>query len=460
MLQNITKTDHRVVRILSINVGAMDRLNPALVLLTVIQTSGRMNMIVGVGESAVSNSSVVVVEDNKAMVLWCDGDDGGWDVCKWYRPNFGNTSDRDSCVLTLNHGDCPQGQGFSHWSIARRGTWCSLAVGPVQSNDIGQWTCLLSPKIAGPDGKFQEISIERQDMQAPNITFDPGNVSLADGDSYVFQCKISARVNKPPSSHWLVGQAQNPGNYSIEQGTTDQGVQTWTINTSLRYMASVSDTGLVIQCVASLVDDLDNHADFSKSWNGLTVTPVPAVRAGFATWEIILLVTVPLIFIVLMIIILVCCWVFGLCCFSSRKKKRQDQSDNIYTTTMQAPIPSKSKMPAPVKKRSRGSSTFNDIDHLTPTITPPPAPVFTLPWDPYTDIPDQLTHYECEGGGSSAGSLSSLDTSWEEDQDLDLGEMFRGMRRQFRPLARLYKEDSDDNDRDLENDNVSYESWV
>merc|ERR1712179_8734 len=422
-------------------------------------------MSVGVGETAVSNSSVVVVQDNKAMTLWCDGDHGGWDVCKWYRPNFGNTSDRDSCILTtLNHGDCPQGQGFSHWSISRRGTWCSLAVGPVGSNDIGQWTCLLSPKIAGPDGKFQEISIDRQDMQAPNITFDPGNVSLADGDSYMFQCKISARVNTPPSSYWVMGQAQYPGNYSIDHGIVDQEVQTWTINTSLKYKASVSDTGLVIQCVASLVDDLDNPADFSQSWNGLTVTPIPAVKAGFATWEIVLLITVPLVLLLLLIILLVCCWLFGLCCFSRRKKRQQDQSDNIYSTTMQAPIPSISKRPVPLKKRSRSSSTYNDIDHLTPTIKPTPAPVFNLPWDPYSDIPDQLTHYEYQGGGSSAGSLSSLESSLEEDQDLNLEEMFRGMRRQFRPLARLYKEDSDedmyDNARDQEDDNISYESWV
>merc|ERR1711892_909639 len=113
-------------------------------------------MSIGVGDngqSVLSNSSVVVVADQNRMTLWCDGNNGGWDVCKWYRPNFGNDSESDSCLYANDIGKCPHDPGVSQWDVSKRGTQCSLAVGPVESDDVGPWKCLLLPKNSGNGGK-------------------------------------------------------------------------------------------------------------------------------------------------------------------------------------------------------------------------------------------------------------------------------------------------------------------
>ena len=401
------------------------------------------------------------------MTLWCDGDSGGWDVCKWYRPNFGNASESDSCLYALNQGDCPQGPGFSHWSVSKRSSHCSLSVGPVQPNDVGEWKCLLLPKNSASGGKFQEITLERQDIRKPEINFDPGSdLVLQDGESHVFECRTSDIVNMEPSSAWVVGQVQYPGNVTLAQGAPDQGVSSWSMVTSLDYTASLSDSGRDIQCVVTLSDDLANLVTFSVSWSGLSVTPGPVQKAGFATWKILLIVLVPLLFILLLLILIASCWFFGVCCFSSGKKEKYDESDdpdNFYTTSMQAHVPSKSENPIPAKRKARNPAPYIDIDSLTPTIKSHPTPPLTLPWNPYSDIPDQLTHYDYQGDSSSAGSLSSLGSSLDEDRDLDMGDMLGKMGRKFRTLERLYREERSDEEQDggqEQGDTVSYESWV
>ena len=436
-----------------------------------------MNITVGVGENGLTtlgNSSTVVVADKKVFTMWCDGDSGGWDVCKWYRPNFGNvTSDSDSCLYAVTQGPCPQAPGYSHWEVDKRSTRCSLTVGPVNSNDVGLWKCLLLPKNSEGEAKFQEAVLEREDIRVPDIKFDPGgDLTLHDGDSHTFVCNTSASVNMEPSSHWLVGSTLYPGSVTVTPGDLDQGVSSWTVISVLAYTASLPDSRRDIQCVVTLSDDFGNLVAFSVSWSGLVVSPGSVLKSGFPEWKILLIVLVPLFFILLLIILIVSCWFFGLACFSGKKKEKSRAAEDpgkFYATAMQSPIPSKTEIPLPSKRKPKNYPPYIDIDSLPPTREPQPGPPLALPWDPYSDCPDQLVHFTYEGDNSLAGSLSSLGSRSDEDRDLDMGDIMGRMGRQFDSLARLYREESSEGEEEGDHDHgqggsasvtVSHESWV
>ena len=70
----------------------------------------------------------------------------------------------------------------------------------------------------------------------------------------------------------------------------------------------------------------------------------------------------------------------------------------------------------------------------------PTKPQLNLPWDPYADQRDVPVHYREEGGSSSAGSISSIATSGQEE-DLDLGADFEALGPRFAGLASLYAGD-------------------
>ena len=81
--------------------------------------------------------------------------------------------------------------------------------------------------------------------------------------------------------------------------------------------------------------------------------------------------------------------------------------------------------------------------HRESILSPPldsNQPQLNLPWDPYADQNDSHIHYREEGGYSSAGSISSIASSGQ-DEELDLGSNFEALGPRFAGLARLYAGD-------------------
>jgi hypothetical protein len=269
------------------------------------------------------------------------------------------------------------------------------------------------------------VVVERAGMVEPAIQFEPGEVTLQEGEEHWFNCSAgrleSAGV---PRAAWRVGAGQElPGHQTVGRLPEVGGVSAWALSTALLYRASAGDISL--QCTVTAVDDLGVAVQWSREWSGLTVIPSVTLAGGFHTWQLALLILLPLLAILLLLLLLCCCYRWGWRCPPARPKPAPSPPPRAAALQMVAPPPHPPRRVRPA-----------------PYIEPPPqppAPRLTLPWDPYADQKDAPLAYRLEGGGSAAGSLSSIATSGQEE-DTDPGQAFATLGPRFAALAQLYGE--------------------
>ena len=270
----------------------------------------------------------------------------------------------------------------------------------------------------------------------PEIVLSPGQVDLVEGQEQLLNCSVERIVSAgQPSTVWTVGGEGVAGQNEVVERLDSDQVPVWKVTTFLTYKARVGDTG--VACIVTARDDQGRQVPFSKE-RRITVQPSNVLRAGFETWELVLIILLPLL-ILLLLLLLLLCYCLGWCCFSQDRGKVPASPVHSSASLQQVMPPSRSTRkvrPTPYVETPlpshRDSTTLPSLE--------PTKPQLNLPWDPYADQRDVPVHYREEGGSSSAGSISSIATSGQEE-DLDLGADFEALGPRFAGLASLYAGD-------------------
>ena len=415
-------------------------------LLPLLLTSTSSGLIVTIGlqgQSERSNGSLVQLGPS-SVGLWCQSQPT-WDVCKWYRPGFSQPEPNpDSCTcycqdpspLSPCTCSCPS-TSLSPWQISRStsGT-CLLSLSTLDARDSGWWRCSLTPRNSGgTNATFGEVMLRREGMQAPEIVLNPAEVNLVEGEEQILSCSVERLVSAgQPSTGWTVGGDSRPGENELVERLPGEGVPVWRLNTSLTYRANAGDTALA--CTVTARDDQNVQVVFSKEGR-ITVVPSNLLRAGLQTWELVLVILLPLL-VILLLLLLLLCYCLGWCCFSQRRLKDPPSPVQSSSSLQHVMPPSSGR-----SRRKVRPAPYVDTplpSHTDSAASPPPKslqPQLNLPWDPYADQNDSPLHFREEGGFSSAGSISSIASSGQ-DEEIDLGSNFKALGPRFSVLARLY----------------------
>ena len=188
-------------------------------------------------------------------------------------------------------------------------------------------------------------------------------------------------------------------------------------------------------------------------------------------WEIALIVIGCLLIILLIIAGIVLCFCFRLLCFSGNKKIIIGQ-DKI--------IPSNNSSNGSVK-RPKPIIHYVDIDDVDKKASEPDISIKGYSHSPkfrrYEELidinrdnvgghsTDDVRHYAEEGGGSVAGSLSSIVSSEDSETDTHISNIMARMGDRFKVLAKLYTEESSSDSDTTSSDSTivpgpGSESWV
>ena len=414
-----------------------------LLLLLHLSTPSGLTVTIGLeGQGSRANGSFIQLAPS-SVGLWCQSQPS-WDLCKWYRPGFSQPApDSDSCTCYCKSStspcdcSCPS-TSLSPWKISRSSSGnCLLSLSGLDARDSGWWRCALTPRNSGgTNDTFGEVMLHREGMVEPEIVLSPGQVDLVEGQEQLLNCSVERIVSAgQPSTGWAVrGEGVAGENEVVERLDSDQ-VPVWKITTFLTYKARVGDT--VVACIVTARDDQSRQVPFSKEGR-ITVQPSNVLRAGLETWELVLIILLPLL-ILLLLLLLLLCYCLGWCCFSQERGKVPASPVHSSASLQQVMPPSRSTRkvrPTPYVETPlpshRDSTTLPTLESTQPQLN--------LPWDPYADQRDVPVHYREEGGSSSAGSISSIATSGQEE-DLDLGADFEALGPKFAGLASLYAGD-------------------
>ena len=277
--------------------------------------------------------------------------------------------------------------------------------------------------------------LRREGMQAPEIVLNPAEVNLVEGEEQILSCSVERLVSAgQPSTGWTVGGESRPGENELVERLPGEGVPVWRLNTSLTYRANAGDTALA--CTVTARDDQNVQVIFSKEGR-ITVVPSNLLRAGLQTWELVLVILLPLL-VILLLLLLLLCYCLGWCCFSQRRLKDPPSPVQSSSSLQHVMPPSSGR-----SRRKVRPAPYVDTplpSHTDSAAPPPPKslqPQLNLPWDPYADQNDSPLHFRDEGGFSSAGSISSIASSGQ-DEEIDLGSNFEALGPRFSVLARLY----------------------
>ena len=134
--------------------------------------------------------------------------------------------------------------------------------------------------------------LQREGIEAPEIILNPGEVNLVEGEEQRLTCSVDRLVSAgQPSTGWSVGGESRPGENEVVERLPGGGVPAWRLNSSITYKANIGDTTLA--CTVTARDDQSMEVLFSKEGR-ISVVPSNVLRAGLQTWELVLVILLPL----------------------------------------------------------------------------------------------------------------------------------------------------------------------
>jgi hypothetical protein len=296
---------------------------------------------------AVANDSIVLHvtnedagnnnNNNNVLRLWCDGfvSDGGWEVCRWYRP--GNLTCSLSGTVSLTA--CGNGDGtFTSWSVERSTDGrCEAVVSGANSNDAGVWGCFLLGRSSSLPPLSDFVTIRRRPVEGLVSIITRPTAAVAPGSTVELECRVTARSTDAPRIRWLKYSGGSggagvslPGNITDSQrvNITDQWTDDdpgWLVTNWLVVSAAPSPaTTERFVCRAELGDDFGRSLVRSKE---VTIATAAAADDGNSagdnrTLEVGLAVGLSLLFLLLLLlVVLLLCWCCGFGCFRHRRRK-------------------------------------------------------------------------------------------------------------------------------------------
>jgi hypothetical protein len=296
---------------------------------------------------AVANDSIVLHvtnedagnnnNNNNVLRLWCDGfvSDGGWEMCRWYRP--GNLTCSLSGTVSLTA--CGDGDGnFTSWSVERSTDGrCEAVISGANSNDAGVWGCFLLGRSSSLPPLSDFVTIRRRPVDGLVAIITRPTVAVAPGSTVELECRVTARSTDAPRIRWLKYSGGSggagislPGNITDSQrvNITDQWTDDdpgWLVTNWLVVSAATTPaTTERFVCRADLGDNFGRSLVRSKE---VTIATAAAADGGNGagdnrTLEVGLAVGLSLLFLLLLLlVILLLCWCFGFGCFRHRRRK-------------------------------------------------------------------------------------------------------------------------------------------
>ena len=287
---------------------------------------------------AIANGSTVyhvTMEDSgnvQRMRFWCNGfeAEGGWDVCKWTRPEGPG-----GCIITESSATCNNSAAGEYTTLTIRRTTvseggrCEVEMAGANYRDAGGWSCILLARNAP---LFAGVNVRRQSIGGL-VTIATAQLStrVVPGSLVDLVCQVTARTSTAPTVRWIkwppTGGVGLDGNITQSMlNLTDQGDSIWSLVNRLRFTtASVGGTTERLVCRADLTDDFGQRLILSDEITLATdyapgEGPGDGAR-GLASWEVGLAVGLSLVLLLLVLLaVILLCWCFGLTCFRRRRK--------------------------------------------------------------------------------------------------------------------------------------------